>query len=108
MGFVPVLLINIGGALAGSGMQGQNPNGAIAGAAVGTAIGYPIGVGIEKPLQGVLNPWYRPQWKDLGLGMSTYIPQSPIPSWIGNVFGGIAQEKFGNSAQNKLETKNEH
>lgn len=45
--------------MVGSVMQGQNPNGAMAGAAGGTMIGFPIGVKIESGLGSVINPWYR-------------------------------------------------
>ncbi|MEB0140697.1 MULTISPECIES: hypothetical protein [unclassified Undibacterium] len=100
MGFIPAMLVNTGGALAGSGMQGQNPNGAMIGAGVGTAIGYPIGSKIEGSLNKVLNPWYRQDWKEVGMGMSAWVPKSPIPSWGGNIVGGAVQEGVGSGTQN--------
>jgi filamentous hemagglutinin len=76
-------MTGVGGALTGLALQGQNPNAAMAGAAVGTVIGYPIGVKIEGKLDSVLNPWYRQEWVDVGMGMSKYVPPSLIPSWVG-------------------------
>ncbi|MDM8354804.1 filamentous hemagglutinin N-terminal domain-containing protein [Pandoraea communis] len=102
MRFIPVLLIGTGGALTGSALQGQNPNGAMAGAAVGTVIGYPIGAKIEGQLTSVLNPWYRKEWQDIGMGVSKYVPPSAIPSWMGGLGGGVIQEKAGEVVQNKV------
>ena len=103
MGFVPALFINTGGALAGSGMQGQNPNGAMAGAVIGTAAGFLIGSKIESSLGNVMNPWYRQQWKDIGMGMSVYVPKSSTPSWAGGIGSSIVQEKLGPIIQKKME-----
>ncbi|MFJ3045274.1 hypothetical protein ACIPEN_05540 [Herbaspirillum chlorophenolicum] len=103
MGFIPALLINTGGALSGSGIQGQNPNGAMAGAAIGTAAGFLFGAKIESGLGNVMNPWYRQQWKDIGLGMSIYIPKNSIPSWAGGIGSSIVQEKLGPIIQKKVE-----
>jgi filamentous hemagglutinin len=105
VGFAPALLINTGGALAGSGMQGQNPNGAMAGAAVGTAVGFPIGAKIEGNLNSVLNPWYRQEWNDIGMGISTYVSKTPVPSWTGGVVGNSIQELTGNMTQTIGEKK---
>ncbi|WP_213764285.1 hypothetical protein [Caballeronia sp. dw_19] len=102
MGFVPALLINAGGALAGSAIGGQNPNALMAGAAVGTAIGYPIGTKIEGSLNNVLNPWYRQEWKEIGMGMSVPVPKNPVPSWSGATGAGVIQELGGGAAQNKV------
>lgn len=103
MKFVPVFMTGVGGALTGSALQGQNPNGAMAGAAVGTAIGYPIGSKIEGRLNDVLNPWYRQEWQDIGMGISKYLPPSAIPSWVGGFGGGVIQEKAGGMVQNKVD-----
>jgi len=103
MGFIPVLLIGTGGALTGSALQGRNPNGAMAGAAAGTVIGYPIGAKIEGQLNSVLNPWYRQEWQDIGMGISKYVPPSAIPSWVGGALGGVAQEETGTAVQNKID-----
>jgi filamentous hemagglutinin len=103
MRFIPALLINTGGALANSGMQGKNPNGAMASAAVGTTIGYPLGAGIEKPLNSVMNPWYRQQWKDVSMGMSVYVPKTPIPSWFGSMGAGAVQENAGDFVRKEME-----
>jgi filamentous hemagglutinin len=105
MGFVPALLVNVGGALAGSAATGQNPNASMAGAAAGTAIGYPIGAKIEGSLNSVLNPWYRQEWKDVGMGISASVPKNALPSWFGGFGGGVVQEKIGGAAQTKIEGK---
>ena len=68
MGLIPAMFINTGGALAGSGMQGRNPNRPMTGAAIGTLIGYPIGSKIDGSMNNALNPWYRQDWKDVGGG----------------------------------------
>jgi filamentous hemagglutinin len=99
LGFIPAMLINTGGALASSGMQGQNPTRTMAGAALGTAIGFPIGSKIEGSLNNVLNPWYRQEWKDVGMGMSIWMPKSPIPSWFGGIGSGAIQEIIGGTMQ---------
>ncbi|MCG1046291.1 MULTISPECIES: hemagglutinin repeat-containing protein [Mycetohabitans] len=103
MKFVPVFMTGVGGALTGSALQGQNPNAAMGGAAVGTVIGYPIGAKIEGKLNDVLNPWYRQEWVDVGMGMSKYVAPSKLPSWLGGAAGGAAQEKMGATVQNKLD-----
>jgi filamentous hemagglutinin len=103
MKFGPVFLTGVGGALTGSALQGQNPNGAMGGAAVGTVIGYPIGSKVERKLNGVLNPWYRQEWADVGMGVSKYVPPSAIPSWVGGFGGGVIQERAGAAAQGKVD-----
>ncbi|WP_183032709.1 hypothetical protein [Cupriavidus sp. UME77] len=47
-GLLPSLLTNTGGALAASGIKGDNPNGGMLGAAVGTAVGYGFGSVVEN------------------------------------------------------------
>jgi hypothetical protein len=51
-GFLPGLLMNTGGALAGSGIKGDNPNVGMAGAAAGAgaALGYKAGGSLESVL----------------------------------------------------------
>ncbi|WP_175912399.1 hypothetical protein [Burkholderia sp. BCC1640] len=102
MKFVPVFLTGVGGALTGSALQGQNPNGAMVGAAAGTAIGYTIGSKIEGRLNDALNPWYRQEWQSIGMGISKYVPPSVLPSWLGGAVGGVTQEKAGGLVQNGL------
>jgi len=75
------------------------------GAAAGTAVGYPFGAGAEAGLNNVLNPWYRQQWKDIGMGISVSVPKNPIPSWTGGAIGGVAQEKAGGATQNRVDGK---
>lgn len=103
MGFLPALLINTGGALAGSAFAGQNPNAPMAGAAAGTVIGYPIGAKIEGSLNNVFNPWYRQEWSDLGMGVSKYVPPSAIPSGVANAGASVIQEKAGGAVQNQVQ-----
>lgn len=105
MRFAPVLFTNVGGALTSSALNGENPNGAMGGAAAGTVIGYPLGAKVESHLDDVLNPWYRQEWRDLGMGISTYVPPSTIPSWTGGAIGGVIQEKAGGAAQDKVESR---
>ncbi|MGZ9709676.1 hypothetical protein ACXX82_02505 [Glaciimonas sp. GNP009] len=105
LGFLPAMFINTGGALAGSGMQGRNPNGSMTGAAIGTAIGYPIGSKIEGGLNNVLNPWYRQDWKDVGMGVSKWAPKTPLPSWAGGAGSGGIQEVLEGLVQKTGENK---
>ncbi|WP_433705656.1 beta strand repeat-containing protein [Paraburkholderia sacchari] len=105
MKFLPALLINTGGALTGSAVSGQNPNAPMAGAAAGTMIGYPVGAKIEGRLDNVLNPWYRAEWKDVGMGMSTSVPKNPVPSWTGAIGAGVVQELGGGAVQNQVNGK---
>jgi len=105
VGFIPAIFINVGGALANSGMQGQNPNGAIIGSATGTVIGYPAGSLISGKLNNVFNPWYRQEWKDIGTGMSAWVPKSPLPSWAAGAGSGLAQEIAGGVTQKAVEVK---
>lgn len=103
MRFAPVLFTNVGGALSSSALNGENPNGAMGGAAVGTAIGYPIGSKVEGKLHDVLNPWYRQEWVDVGMGVSKYVPPSTIPSWVGGLGSGVIQEGAGAAVQNNAD-----
>jgi filamentous hemagglutinin len=105
MGFLPEIFINIGGALTASGMQGKNPNNAMAGAAIGTAIGFPVGSKVEGSLNNLFNPWYRQEWKDVGAGVWAYVPKSPIPSWFGNAGSGTIREIIGGTIQNSGKDK---
>ena len=102
--FVPTLLVNTGGALGASGLKGDNPNGGMAAAAAGTIIGFPVGSKlIESPVDKMLNPWYRQEWKDLGLGMSVYIPKSMLPSVLGGAASSAIQEATGPKVQQEVE-----
>jgi|SRR5450830_323251 len=105
MRFIPALLTNTGGALAGSSVQGKNPNDAMAGAAAGTAMGFPIGSKIEGNLNNAFNPWYRQEWKEVGMGMSAWVPKSAAPSWAGNAGSGAIQELIGAKVQKTGEEK---
>jgi filamentous hemagglutinin len=103
--FVPGLLVNTGGALMGSALKGENPNGNIAGAAIGTAVGYPVGVRIDSTLNRTLNPWYRSQWTELGLGISAFVPKSPIPWIFGTTGSSAVQEITGDSTKQHIQGK---
>ncbi|WP_155675541.1 hypothetical protein [Burkholderia territorii] len=70
---------------------------------MGTVIGYPLGFKVEGKLNNVLNPWYRQEWVDIGMGVSKYVPPSMLPSWFGGAARGAAQEKMAATMQNKLD-----
>ncbi len=103
MRFAPVLLTNVGGALTSSALRGENPNGAMAGATAGTVIGYPVGAKVESGLGNVINPWYRQEWRYVGMGISTYVPKSTIPSWFGGAGNGVIQGITDSAVQTKVE-----
>ncbi|XUT47421.1 hemagglutinin repeat-containing protein [Burkholderia sp. F1] len=96
-GFLPGLLMNTGGALTGSALQGINPNIGMAGAAAGSLLGYGAGGKIEGILNNKFNPWYRPEWVELGLGVSKYVPPSVLPSVGGTIAGAVGLEGAGGS-----------
>jgi filamentous hemagglutinin len=91
-GLLPGLLINTGGALAGSAMKGDNPNMSMAGAAAGTVTGYVLGGKVESALGDRMNPWYRAEWVDIGNGVSKFVPPSAISSIAGTTVGAITSE----------------
>ncbi|WP_178391896.1 MULTISPECIES: hypothetical protein [Burkholderiaceae] len=91
-GLLPGLPINKGGALTGSTMKGDNPSMNMAGAAIGTVTGYAIGGKVESALGNRINPWYRPEWIDVGNGVSKYVPPSALPSIGGTTAGAMASE----------------
>ncbi|CAB3755758.1 hypothetical protein [Paraburkholderia solisilvae] len=91
-GLLPGLLINTGGALAGSAIKGDNPNMSMAGAAAGTVTGYAIGGKVESAIGNRVNPWYRAEWVEIGGGISRYVPPSAIPSIAGTTAGAISSE----------------
>ncbi|RSD19131.1 hypothetical protein EIZ52_10595 [Pandoraea apista] len=91
-GLLPGFLINTGGALAGSAIKGDNPNMSMVDAAAGTVTGYGIGGKVERVIGNRVNPWYRAEWVDIGIGVSKYVPPSAIPSIAGTTAGAIASE----------------
>ncbi len=96
-GLSPGLLMNTGAALTGSAPQGGNPNMGMAGAAAGSLIGYGAGGKVEGILNQKFNPWYRPDWIDLGLGVSKYVPPSALLSVGGAVAGAVGSESADSS-----------
>ncbi|WP_416053033.1 hypothetical protein [Cupriavidus basilensis] len=52
----------------------------------------------------VLNPWYREEWKNVGFGMSMFVPKSPLPAIFGTTTSSFGQEAMGN-ATNIIMTK---
>jgi filamentous hemagglutinin len=92
---LPGMLMQMGGALLGAAVKGENPNVGMAGAAAGSLVGYKAGGSLERALNVRMNPWYRPEWVDVGFGMSKYVPSSPFPSVGGTVFGTISSEGAG-------------
>jgi filamentous hemagglutinin len=73
-------------------MKGDNPNMNMAGAAIGTVTGYAIGGKVESALGNRINPWYRPEWIDVGNGVSKHVPPSALPSIGGTTAGAMASE----------------
>jgi filamentous hemagglutinin len=74
----------------------------MAGSAVGTMIGYPIGSLLEGAAAERINPWYLPDWKDVGLGISAPVSPSALPSWAGIAGGAISQEVTGQPTTSHL------
>ncbi|WP_162259901.1 hemagglutinin repeat-containing protein [Achromobacter sp. Root83] len=97
----PGVLINAGGALVGSSIKGENPNGGMAGAALGTLVGFGIGTKIENGLANIYNPWYRADWIDMGMGLSRFSSPSNIP-WISGAGLGAFGSETTNSVVNIL------
>lgn len=91
-GFIPGLLSNTGGSLAGSAYRGENPNAGMAGAAAGSVTGYAVGGKLEGLLGDKLDPWYKPAWVDLGLGISKPVSPSVLPSLLGTTMGAAGSE----------------
>ncbi|PTB16755.1 hypothetical protein C9I57_31860 [Trinickia symbiotica] len=102
LGYVPALLINTGGSLFGSSLSGQNPNSGMIGSVVGTTLGYPVGSLVEGATGERINPWYRPQWKDIGLGISAPVSPSALPSWFGMTGSSLTQEITGQPTTNQF------
>ncbi|MFA9439658.1 hypothetical protein ACDA63_08480 [Uliginosibacterium sp. sgz301328] len=100
-GLLSTAYINMGGALVSSGISGQDPTGAMNAAAAGTIIGYPAGAVATRVLNPMLNPWYRPEWQDIGFGISKYAPPSAVPAWVGGGLGGAIQESTVDKVQRK-------
>ncbi|MHA6831994.1 hemagglutinin repeat-containing protein [Ralstonia pseudosolanacearum] len=94
---VPSLLTNVGGALSLSALKGDNPNLSMGGAALGTTVGFGLGTATENTMNKVLNPWYRAVWRNVGFGMSTFVPKSPLPAIFGTAASGFCQEATGNT-----------
>ena len=76
----------------GAAVKGENPNAGMAGAAAGALVGYKAGGSLERALNARMNPWYRPEWVDVGFGMSKYVPSSALPSLLGTALGTMASE----------------
>lgn len=99
-GVTAATAINTGGALAGSAIKGENPNGAMAGAAVGSVAGYAVGKIVEKPLSSVYNPWWLPNWIPVGLfGMVKPNVPSVVPGAVGGVGSSLVQESVGSGTK---------
>lgn len=91
-GLLPGLLMGVGGSLTGSGIKGENPNPGMTGAFLGSLIGYGAGSKLEDILGEKLNPMYSPEWANLGLGVSAYVPKSVLPSLLGTTLGATGSE----------------
>ncbi|MDP9897878.1 hemagglutinin repeat-containing protein [Variovorax ginsengisoli] len=104
LGLGSSVMINTGGSVLGSGIKGENPNAGMGAAAVGTVVGYGLGAGVQGGVQRAVDPqnWYRPQWIDMGMGMSRPNTPSAIPGALGNVGSSLVQERFGNEIKNAI------
>jgi len=91
-GFIPGLLINTGGSLAGSAYKGESPNAGMAGAAAGSLAGYVVGGKLDGWLGNKLDPWYKPEWSNLGLGISRPVSSCVLPSLLGTTMGAAGSE----------------
>lgn len=93
-GFVSSLFTNVGGALTASAIKGENPNSGMVDSALGTSVGYGLGKSVEVPFDRYVNPWYRPDWKDAGVGFGITKPNTPnpLPGITGNALSSGAQE----------------
>ncbi|CBW74016.1 Hemolysin [Mycetohabitans rhizoxinica HKI 454] len=98
---LPGMLMQTGGALLSSAVKEENPNVGMAGAAAGSLIGYKVGGSLEKALNAKLNPWYQPEWVDVGFGMLRYVSPSVLPSTLGTI-GGTATSEGANNATGRI------
>jgi filamentous hemagglutinin len=100
---LPAIFINTGGAVVGSVTKGENPNGGAGGAAIGTVLGYGTGKIIETNLDKVMNPWWRSEWKDIGLGITAPVSKNNTPFVFGTSGSSFMQEIFGDVTKKKIE-----
>jgi filamentous hemagglutinin len=105
-GLTSSLGVNTGGALVGSTIKGENPNGAVGGAAAGTVVGYGLGKGVESVVKIKTAPWYKPDWVDTGVvGVQKWNPPSAAPTVSGNSVSSAVQETFGDPIKNYINKK---
>ena len=102
-------ITNTGGALLSSGIKSESPNAGMGAAAAGTVFGYGVGAGVQTGVTRLIDPknWYRPQWIDLGLGVSRPNTPSAVPGMFGNIFSSGVQEAGGNAAKDALQKSQE-
>ena len=103
------IITNTGGALLSSGIKSESPNAGMGAAAAGTVFGYGVGAGVQTGVTRLIDPknWYRPQWIDLGLGVSRPNTPSAVPGMFGNIFSSGVQEAGGNAAKDALQKSQE-
>lgn len=100
------MAVNAGSGATSSYLKGDDPlkGGAISGAASG------LGYGAGKVLQGQLDKFINPNWKnwewfDVGMGVSKPMPLDPLPGTIGNM-GGSASTEYINDRIGKSTSSN--
>ncbi|MGC9562543.1 VENN motif pre-toxin domain-containing protein [Brachymonas sp. M4Q-1] len=102
-GLTSSISVNSGGALLGSAIKGENPNGSVAAAAVGSVIGYGVGSGVESVVRVKINPWWKPDFVDTGVfGVQKINPPSVLPGLSGNITSGISQEMVGDKVNSQV------
>jgi hypothetical protein len=108
--FVPVLLINVGGAEVSAVLNGQNPNDAMLNTALGVGVGYSVGTwigGVANNLSPAyrygLHSYYRSNWYDIGLTIQRYVPPSTWGTWLGISTGNFTQEGVSINAVNWID-----
>jgi len=64
----------------------------LAGAAAGAIADYVVGGKIEGSLTNTINPWYRPQWVDIGVGVSKFVAPGGITSMFGTAGANLTSK----------------
>jgi hypothetical protein len=106
--FLPILSLNTGAALMGSGMNGQDPTNAVIGAVLGSIFGYGVGSIASAGAKGVTNSlsirtqiWKPRYWNEGPLGMQSYTRTwEMLPGNVEVGFGTSVMEIVSGAAQN--------
>ena len=103
--FASTVFINTGTSLIASAFNNSNATdsrNAMLGAVVGSALGYGFGSVAQDVANPIFNPWYREEWKDMGLTIQKFIPPSKIPSVLGTWAGSATSEVGSAGATNQI------